>query len=178
MVIHVEIIARGENVSEEDLLLLKTAALFHDSGFIIGYQDHEVLGIQIANEILPRYHYNESQIKIIGDLIYSTKMPYNPKNNLENIICDADLDYLGRTDYQNVSRDLYRELIQYNMIDKSEYDWNKLQMKFLKSHKYFTETNKKRRSYNKNKQLQKIIELDFRFETNISDGDNLMANNN
>jgi adenylate cyclase len=158
VVVHTEIFARKEGVSNEDLLLLKTAALFHDLGFIIGYRDHEMLGIQLANEILVKFNYNSTQIKIIGDLIYATRMPHNPKNLLEQIICDADLNYLGRSDYVSISRSLFQELITNNLIADDEYQWSQLQLKFLQNHRFFTETAKKMRNANKNKQLKLIIE--------------------
>lgn len=156
VIVHTEIFAREEGVSNEDLLLLKTAALFHDIGFIVGYRDHEMLGIQLANEILPKFRYAEEQIKIIGDLIYATRMPHNPKNLLEQIMCDADLNYLGRSDYIPVSSSLYEELIAHDMIKESEYEWNKLQLKFLQSHRFFTDTAKRLRNANKVKQLENI----------------------
>lgn len=163
VVIHIEIIALEEKVCDEDMLLLKTAALFHDSGFMIGYQDHEMLSIKLANEILPKYGYSHEQVKKVSDLIYATRMPQNPKNKLEEIMCDADLDYLGRPDYLPVSRNLYKELLEMKLIKNSEYEWNKVQLKFLQNHKFFTESAKKRRNQNKNKQLEKILEQDYKF---------------
>ncbi len=151
----VEVIGRKENVSEEEMLLLKTAALFHDAGFLIGYDEHELLGIKLAGEILPDYGYTESQIQTISELVYATKLPPNPKNLLEEIMCDADLDYLGRTDFIPVSQNLFRELYEHDKIKTIE-DWNKLQVKFISSHKYFTETGRELREVNKQKQLEKI----------------------
>ncbi|MBK8805323.1 MAG: hypothetical protein IPO21_01205 [Bacteroidales bacterium] len=165
VIVHTEVIATEEGVTKEELLLLKTAALFHDSGFMVGYHDHEMLGVQLANEILPKFHYSESQIKIIGEIIFATKLPSNPKNKLEEIICDADLDYLGRADYLPVSRNLYRELLEQKMINKSEAEWNKLQMKFLQNHKFYTESSKKRRNERKVTQLKIIKDQNFRFES-------------
>src|SRR5690606_32006718 len=40
----VELIGWAEGVSEEDILLLKLAALFHDAGHTISYKDHEYHG--------------------------------------------------------------------------------------------------------------------------------------
>ena len=154
----VEILGRMEKVTEEEMLLLKTAALFHDSGFVIGYDDHEFLAIKMAKETLPKFNYTDNQIKIISDLIYATRLPPNPKNLLEQIMCDADLDYLGRPDFIPVSQKLFRELFERNKI-KSIEEWNKMQIKFIESHQYFTETARQLRSQNKNEQLQKLKKL-------------------
>ena len=103
VVTQVELIGLGEEVTDHDLLILKTAALFHDSGHILGYDDHERYSTLIAREILPDYYYTQTQIEQICELIMSTQMPPKPKNKLEEIMCDADLDYLGRSDMIPVS---------------------------------------------------------------------------
>jgi len=167
VVVHTEILAMEENVSSENLLLLKTASLFHDSGFLLDLKNHEENSVKVAEEILPQFGYTKEQRTIIAELIMATKMPQKPKNHLEEIMCDADLDYLGRPDYLNVSRNLYHELLEQKVISNSEYDWNKLQLKFLQEHRFFTESAKERRNQNKNKQLMKIIEQDYKFEAEI-----------
>lgn len=151
----VELIGRSENVTNEELLLLRTAALFHDAGHLIDYDTHEEMAVKLAHEILPEYYYSEQQIEIISDIIMSTKLPPNPKNLLEEIICDADLDYLGRTDFIPVSNMLYRELHEHGKIGTLR-EWNELQIKFIAKHSYFTKTARKLRNVNKKSQLDKL----------------------
>lgn len=158
VVTQVELIGMGEAVSDEDLLLLKTAALFHDSGHILGYKDHERFSTIIAREILPDYYYTQNQIERICDLILATQMPPRPRNRLEEIMCDADLDYLGRSDMVPVSTLLYRELKENNMI-KSWNEWNRMQIKFITNHQYFTKTALSLREVNKQKQIERIRKL-------------------
>lgn len=157
VVTQVELIGRSEDVSDEDILILKTAALFHDMGHLVNYDTHEEEGVKIAKKVLPEYHYNTEQINAICDLISVTQMPPRPKNLLEEIMCDADLDYLGRTDFVPVSINLYKELHERNKID-SILEWNKMQLDFIKKHHYFTKTAQKLREVNKNKQLENIQE--------------------
>ena len=38
------------------------------------------------------------------ELREATKIPQTPLTKLEEIICDADLDYLGREDFFEISR--------------------------------------------------------------------------
>ena len=152
-----ELIARGENCTDEEILILKTAALFHDSGFIISYDDHEEQGIKLAKEILPQFKYTQKQIQLIGELIYATKFPPNPKTKLQKIICDSDLDYLGREDFVPVSNELFKELSVRGKV-KSIEEWNNIQIKFLQSHQYYTETARNIRRVNKLKQLEKLKE--------------------
>ena len=75
-----ELIAIGEGLDDESILLLKSAALFHDVGHVIGYDNHEFFGTEIVREMLPKYGYDDEQIDTICDIIMATKMPPDPKN--------------------------------------------------------------------------------------------------
>ncbi|HAF27467.1 MAG TPA: guanylate cyclase [Bacteroidales bacterium] len=153
-----ELIGYGEGVDDESILLLKTAALFHDAGHIIDYDEHEYNGTQLAKEYLPKYRYTPEQIDKICELIMATKLPPNPKTVLESIMCDSDLDYLGRSDFIPVSNTLYKELKEQNKIGTLN-DWNKIQVKFLSNHQFFTETGKNLREVNKQMQVERIKKL-------------------
>lgn len=155
VVTQVELIGRSEGVSDNDILILKTAALFHDMGHLVNYDTHEEESIKLAKKILPEYNYTNSQVEQVCRLIQVTQMPPQPKNLLEEIMCDADLDYLGRTDFVPVSISLYKELAERNKID-SILEWNKMQLKFIKNHHYFTKTAQNLREVNKKKQLENI----------------------
>lgn len=161
VVTEVELIGWAEGVSEEEVLLLKTAALFHDSGHTVGYDNHEYLGCQLASEHLSKYNFTSKQIERICELIMATRMPPKPKNLLEKIICDSDLDYLGRSDFIPVSNKLYEELKERNKIGSLD-DWNKLQIDFITEHQYFTETARNLREVNKQKQIERIKQLIIR----------------
>jgi len=158
VVTEVELIGWAEGINDEEMLLLKTAALFHDVGHTVEYDNHEYHGTVIAREMLPKYGYSEDQIDRICEIIMATKLPPNPKNLLEEIICDADLDYLGRTDFIPVSNTLYKELHEQNKIGSLN-QWNKLQVKFISGHQYFTKTARSLREVNKQKQIERISRL-------------------
>jgi adenylate cyclase len=158
VVTEVELIGWAEGLDDEDILLLKTAALFHDAGHTIAYDDHEYLGTQMVREWLPGYGYTEDQIEKICDIIMATKLPPEPKNIHQQIICDADLDYLGRSDMIPVSNNLFKELHEQDKIDSFN-EWNKLQLKFISGHSYFTKTAQSLREVNKQKQIERIRSL-------------------
>jgi adenylate cyclase len=158
VVTQVELIGLGEGVTDEELLLLKTAALFHDSGHTISYDNHEYFSCLIAREMLVEFCYTTSQINTVCDLIMATKLPPRPSNKLERIMCDADLDYLGRSDMIPVSNQLFLELKERSKI-KSITDWNNLQVKFISGHQYFTETARNLREVNKQLQIERIRNL-------------------
>jgi adenylate cyclase len=158
VVTEVELIGWAEGCSDEEILLLKTAALFHDSGHITAYDNHEFYGTQIAREMLTAYNYTQGQIERICELIMSTKLPPNPTNLLESIMCDSDLDYLGRSDFIPVSNTLYEELKAQNKMGSLN-DWNKIQVKFISGHQYFTKTARSLREVNKQLQIERIQSL-------------------
>jgi predicted metal-dependent HD superfamily phosphohydrolase len=152
-----EEIAHQEGVKGEDLFLLKTAALFHDAGFIHQYMNNEPIACEMAREVLPRYGYSKEQLDVIEGLIMATCVPQQPKNHLEEIICDADLDYLGRTDFHPISDSLRREFLAYNVV-KNDKQWDEIQIKFLSAHKYFTASAKKMRTKLKLQHLEQVKE--------------------
>jgi len=158
VVTEVELIGWGEGVSDEEILLLKTAALFHDAGHIIAYDNHEYHGTVMAQEYLPKYNYTPEQISHICELIMATKLPPKPKNLLEKIMCDSDLDYLGRSDFIPVSNTLYKELKEQKKIGSLN-DWNKIQLNFISEHQYFTKTAQSLREVNKQKQIERIMQI-------------------
>lgn len=149
-------IAREEGITdEEDIILLKTAALYHDSGFLSVYKGHEDVSCLLVRDILPRYNYTDSQIEKICGMIQATRIPQQPKNHLEEILADADLDYLGRDDFYPISYSLFEELKSIKAIDTIE-QWNKIQVIFLEQHHYFTQTCLRKRKNAKEKRLQEL----------------------
>lgn len=158
VVTEVELIGWAEGCSDEEILLLKTAGLFHDVGHTVAYDNHEYHGTVIAREMLPRYNYSPEQIDRICSIIMSTKLPPKPTTLLEEIICDSDLDYLGRSDFIPVSNTLFEELRAQNKMGSLN-DWNKLQVKFISGHQYFTKTARSLREVNKQLQIERIQTL-------------------
>ncbi len=148
-------LAAMENVSHEDTILLLTAVLFHDAGFLVQQKEHEQIGCDIARLHLPAYGYSLSQIERICGMIMATRIPQTPHNLLEEIICDADLDYLGRDDFFTIGNNLYDELCMYGLL-QTENDWNILQVRFLENHHYFTQSAIKLRKAKKEEHLNLV----------------------
>ncbi len=158
----VERLALLEGVADDGLFLLKSAATYHDAGFVESYDKNEPVGARMAGEILPSYGYTEEHIEEIRRLIYVTQIPHQPTNKLEEIICDADLDYLGRDDFHEIADKLRLELREHGKID-SDRKWDEIQVMFLNQHKYFTETAKNTRQ---EKKMQNLEEIKARLERN------------
>ena len=69
------LIGWAEGCTDEEILLLKMAGLFHDAGHIINYDEHEYHGTQLVRKYLPEYNYSEEQIERICEIIMATKLP-------------------------------------------------------------------------------------------------------
>lgn len=139
-----------------DLLLLETAAWFHDIGFINIYKEHEQHSVEIAKELLPQFSANDSEIDLVCEMIMATRLPQSPQNTLSSILCDADLDYLGSEDFPKISNDLKEEWISLGIIN-SEEEFSKLQLSFLHRHKYFTRFSRKNRGPVKRQHLRNLL---------------------
>ncbi len=146
-------IARAEGVADpEQCALLRTAACYHDAGFLVMYDEHEAESCRLAREYLPAFDYSPAQIEQVCELIGATRLPQTPTTPLAAILCDADLDYLGRVDYGIISERLRAEWIAHGRLPDPDC-WPDLQRKFLSSHQYFTATNQKLREAGKQQTL-------------------------
>jgi uncharacterized protein len=151
-----ERLAENEGIIDpETLLLLKTAALYHDTGFLEVYADNEPTGARIAEETLPEFGYSEEQIARIKQIILATALKTIPQNLEESIVKDADLDYLGRNDYKLLSLRLKQEW-EHQGMHKTMPEWYELQINFLSSHRYYTISAQQQRELMKQKQLEEI----------------------
>ncbi|MEJ6776263.1 MAG: adenylate/guanylate cyclase domain-containing protein [Crocinitomicaceae bacterium] len=156
VVLSVERLALAEGVTDEGLFLLKTAALYHNAGFLGEYFKNKETGARLADEFLPRNGYTPRHIKIIKELIFVIKNPHGPTTKLEEVICDANLNYLGRNEFHLISNKLRNELNEQGE-GWSEKKWDELQVLLLKNHRYFTKTAKKNHNKKKAQNLQEVL---------------------
>jgi len=149
------VIAEKENLTEDEIKLLRLAVLLHDSGFIYSPVNHEEKGTEIAREILPGFGISADQIDIICNMILATHIPQSPVTKLEKILCDADLDYLGRDDFYEIGGRLLAELSSQGVVE-TEREWNLVQKTFLDSHRFHTQYSKTNRE---NAKKERQIEI-------------------
>ena len=142
------------DISAKELELLKLAALFHDTGFVDNPKDHEEKGCRIAKGYLDQEYSQEDLDKIFG-MIMATKIPQSPTNHLENILADADLEYLGTDCFDEIGGTLYQELKHFNPTF-SERAWDELQLVFMEKHHYHTEYCRIHREPKKQENLLKV----------------------
>ena len=152
-----ERLAQAEGVTGEALLLLRTAVLYHDIGFTEVLEGHEKVSARVAGAVLPEFGYSEEQIDTVRGMIMATRLPQSPHSLLEELLADADLDVLGRSDFTTRNQDLRRELAEHGsrMPDR---EWYAQQIAFLKEHRYFTQTAKRLRDAQKARNLERLVE--------------------
>jgi predicted metal-dependent HD superfamily phosphohydrolase len=149
-------IAIDENISEHDRELLITAAYFHDTGYIREYDKNEPIAARMAGRILKLIGYQPDEIKIIQNMILATDLAVEPKTHLEKILCDADLDHLGREDFLELDGKL-REGRGARGVDVSDDEkWYKGTLNLIQNHTFYTESRKKMREKEKQKNIQAL----------------------
>lgn len=145
-------------ITGTDAKLLRLAVLMHDIGFTISADNHEAEGVKIAERLMSKHCFSDEEIMLVSRLIMATKIPQHPNNLMEKIICDVDLDYLGRKDYYEISELLYQEILETSdFMDR--FTWNKMQIDFLTKHDYQTEYALKKRQPFKDRRIFELKEM-------------------
>ena len=148
-------IGKLEGVSLRELEILKIAALFHDTGFLKVRTGHEQASVDFFQNIDGLNTLTYEECDAITGCIIATHMPQKPKNQLEQILCDADVDYLGREDFSLIAENLFLEMSACGEMS-DRITWDNLQIKFLEGHRYHTASNQKRRNYKKEENLNEV----------------------
>jgi predicted metal-dependent HD superfamily phosphohydrolase len=152
-------IGKHEGCNEKEIELLSAAALWHDTGYINAYTGHEEASCLLAKKYLPLYGYSEKDIVQIIGMIMATKILQTPTNKLEEILADADLEYLGTNAAAEIAHLLFKELQSLNSNLTVE-AYNTLQIKFLNSHHYFTNYCKVNKDPIRNAYHKKLMEAE------------------
>ena len=131
------LLCRAEEVEQEDRLLIRTAALMLFTGLTQAYANYENRSSVIAREILPEFAYSESQIDKICNLIMATKAPFQPNNQLEKILIDTKMEYIGRPEYPEQIKLLHQEMVE-SGININGQQFKKQQLELLYTFDFFT----------------------------------------
>ncbi|MFZ0483757.1 MAG: HD domain-containing protein [Desulfobacterales bacterium] len=150
-------IAISENISERDRELLITAAYFHDTGFIREYEKNEPIAARMAGRILKLIGYKPNEVVKVQNMILATDLDRGPKTHIEKILCDADLDHLGREDFFKFDGKLREGWGSRGIDVGDEAKWYKGTLEFVKNHQYYTESQKKLREKGKQKNIRRLL---------------------
>ena len=148
-------LAFADGITGNELTLLLTAAYYHDCGFLVKANGHEEESCCIACETLPGFGYSPDEINVICGMIMATRLPQTPQNHLEEILADADLDYLGRDDFSFIANQLFLENSYFGTAGDID-EWNRKQVNFMEKHQYFTKTANNLRQAKKDANLGRV----------------------
>ena len=146
-----------EGIDGEERMLMLTGAYFHDIGFTLQRDNHELAGVQYIHHVLPQFGYSPDQVQVVEGIILATRIPQRPNNLFEEIVDDADLDSLGRIDFWNRSLALRTELAMLGVYFTDQ-EWCERQRGFLRQHHYFTVSAKQLRDEQKLNNLQFLLD--------------------
>ena len=151
----VQYLSDMENITTDSALLLRTAALYHDAGFIENYNNNEPIAAELAKNTLPGFGYSEGEVKAIVRYILATALKSRPKDRLEEIIRDADYYSFAREDFHQISLSLWKELCENGYSCTGE-EWDVIQLEFLSNHRYYTPTARREWGPVKEKHLNQV----------------------
>jgi len=148
-----------EKIDPQTGLIIETAALFHDAGMLVTYNEHELASVEIARNSLPSYSYSAKEIAEICDLIMVTRLPQKPVSHAGYILCDADMDNLGREDFFIAFFKLKLEMEMNGISTSSLKTWLAKLVRFLEEHVYYTKSAIGLRQAKKMQNLSELREI-------------------
>ncbi len=143
---------------ESESVIMLTAALFHDTGYLTQYEDNEEVGVSFLQKILPDFSYSPIQIEQVSRIVSDTSLRKTCTSLHSQVVRDADLSYLGSGDYNERAQALRNEFSAYGKSFTDE-SWLELQIKFLESHQFFTSAAKNLYEVKKNEHLETLIKM-------------------
>ncbi|MFA5832362.1 MAG: HD domain-containing protein [Bacteroidota bacterium] len=156
VVANVKEIAKAANLSKEKTEIIVIAAWFHDTGYLFSPEEHEERSIVIATDFLKKAGYPSEKIKDVAGCIRATKVPQRPKNLIQEVMGDADLLSLGKSDSIEKGELLRAEIESLSGKTMSEREWIKQSIKFFQGHHYHTSYAVQRYSESRNKNLHDL----------------------
>lgn len=147
-----------------DLEMLCLSAWFHDVGYDQGPEGHEQRSAAHARKYLTAKNYPEKNIQTIEGCILATKMPSNPQNLLQEILCDADFSHLGKKNYWDRCSRVRQELNSVKSLIMSDSEWVDFEIAFLQQHNWFSYPAKLLYEKRKIKHLRQLVKQKKRLD--------------
>ena len=116
--------------------ILRLGVLMRDLGELNQIENGED-GIALVKKLMAESGFTFVQTKVVADLVKAARHPHRPTNLLERIICDVDMEYLGREDHEQASEMFFQELYRNSMVSSRE-EWDQWQQELLETHQYHT----------------------------------------
>lgn len=149
---------KGEDVGEKDANKLMVSAWFHDLGYLKSFNNHEEQSCEMAQQFLRDENCKEEFIESVCNLIMATKMNYEPKNHLEEIMRDADSSHFSKKSFLQTSELLREELKLLGLNDFTTHEWREENIQLLRvKHHYYTQYAKENWQEEKDKNIKRLV---------------------
>ena len=133
-------IAAHYDLGTNDLLAVRLAAWFHDTGYTEGWEGHEDRSADYADRYLRGHGVkSEELIEKVRSGILATRMPQQPQTFVGEIVADADLSHLGEVSYWDRCGRVRQEFALTRNIVMSDQEWIDFELAFMLEHEYHTE---------------------------------------
>jgi predicted metal-dependent HD superfamily phosphohydrolase len=135
---HTKKLCSEQSIKSYDTHALLIAAWFHDVGYTVQVENHEMYGVEIVEKFLKQHEAGVRFIELVKSLIIASKYPQNPKTKLEEILCDADLLHLADEKFVEKSQKLREEWSECRNVNYSDDEWYRLNLDFVAKHTFHT----------------------------------------
>jgi predicted metal-dependent HD superfamily phosphohydrolase len=132
------IIGGKENLNDDEMNILLTAAWFHDIGYVKKYQGHEKESVAIAVNFLKINNIDKDTIELVSECILATTYPQQPKHKIAKVLCDADMMHLGEENYLELAEKLRQELKNTDIRRLKKIEFEKESVSLFENHSYHT----------------------------------------
>jgi predicted metal-dependent HD superfamily phosphohydrolase len=125
-----DLIGAKENLTEDEMNILRIAAWFHDSGYLKKYNGHEAESVKMAEKFLEIHEIDKKMQEIVAESIMATTYPQNPQSRIAKVLCDADFMHLGMDNYFEQAEKLRDEqkTAGIHKFKKNEFDLKSIQL--------------------------------------------------
>ena len=162
-------LAKSYDLSQDEWEVLLISAWFHDVGYEKGRIGHEERSCEHAKTFLDKKEYPSEKTEQVLTCIRATKMPHNPQNILEELLCDADLSHLGSKTYWDRCGRVRQELAQTQNWVMSDQDWADFELAFIIDHDYHTEMGRAMYQKRKEKHIRQLKKYKLRLNPETVD---------
>lgn len=150
-------IAGHYRLDSKSLFIIQAAGWFHDLGYLEDPNNPEKRGSRIAEKLLSEIQIDADLMKSIKSCILSTRIPQQPKTFMEQVVCDANMFYLGLEDFDQRSKLIRKELILITGKKISKEEWKQRNIELLQNHRFKTDYAKQTLTSQQKKNLEQLL---------------------
>ncbi len=151
-------IAEGSKLDRPETEIVLLAAWFHDTGYTQTAEGHEEHSATMAREFLTHHGYPADRTDAVVRCILATKVPQQPADILEEVICDADMAHIGTKRFFDKNELIRTEMERRAGTPMTEVEWLSISTNFVASQRFHTKYAREEFQARKMKNLLRLQE--------------------